>query len=385
MADRTIGQIRQGDPSYDEHVIVGQIRSITPGWDAPGHYAAKFVVDCPHQARKTGKRHLTSYECSIYDYQAKLFEKLEFQKGDTILVRLEGLRLEAYLDAKGKPRAALRALVGKFLDLRPRLGDGPGGPAEWRADYPWAGASPLNEAQPVEPPDSIVNSAGQAGLPQAERSEFPGKVLRFEAPESPEGQESLGEPATLWELVSPESPESPEKPARGEKLESPEEPQSSEKLEKASAPLGPIEFDPPLTIKIPPYVPGGPRVSFKSFDELKQIFYDNRDISEFVPSSIYPDFTEAHCATLKAQKTFESFDRALAGQELGIKVKRRMIKASKKPAQPVSEANGANEDKPDSPITKRRQARREPPVSGAAGEGPDAPEAPSLKPSGPRM
>jgi hypothetical protein len=163
MNEQTIDQLRRGDPGHDEHVVVGQIRSVSPGWEVPGHYIARFVVGCRFWDRKTGKRRLTSYQCCVYDSQAKLFEELEFKKGDTVLVRLEDLRLEAYLDAEGQPRASMRAFVGKFLDLRPRLDGGPGGPVEARSGASRAGAPPLREAFPGLPPEDIINSFIQAG------------------------------------------------------------------------------------------------------------------------------------------------------------------------------------------------------------------------------
>ncbi|MDR2456182.1 MAG: hypothetical protein LBE49_06270 [Deltaproteobacteria bacterium] len=260
MNEQSIDQLRRGDPGHDEHVIVGQIRSVSPGWEVPGHYIARFVVDCPFRARKSGKRHLTSYECCVYDSQAKLFEKLDFKKGDTILVRLEGLRLEAYLDAQGKPRASLRAFVGKFVDLRPRLGQGPGGPAESRSEGPWGDAPPRQDSGPGLSAGAIVSFPGQAGPWARAGREVPGKAPSLSAAKSLEAK-SL-EPKSL----------------EAKSLE----PKSLQKPGHPSDPPLPLWADPPLAEDLNLVLPGGPGAGLGR-GGLEELFYEGLGVSDFVP------------------------------------------------------------------------------------------------------
>ena len=121
MPTKSADAIRANAPGHDEHVIVGQIKSVKKGFNVPGHYILKFSLNCTQVARKTGLKHASLYECCLFDYQAKLFERMRLDEGDTILVRLDNLRLVPFLDSGGHPRALMRGIVGKFLDLRPRL------------------------------------------------------------------------------------------------------------------------------------------------------------------------------------------------------------------------------------------------------------------------
>jgi hypothetical protein len=139
-------------PGFNEHFIVGQLKHIKEGKRVSGHYAVQFAVSATHWVRKANYRHTTTYECTVYDYQAELFETLGFAPGDTIMARLEGLWVEPFVDESGKPRATLKSKVGTFLDLRLRPGGNPvpghdpgggGGPAPMPEPLEIATRSPI--------------------------------------------------------------------------------------------------------------------------------------------------------------------------------------------------------------------------------------------------
>lgn len=103
---------------FSEHVIVGQI----------GHLYSTLVdgstvVNCrvsvnPPQRKRNAEA--TLYEVSVWDAQARAFDKLGMQPGDRILFRLENVRVDAWLDGGGHPQASIKGAADKFVDLRPQ-------------------------------------------------------------------------------------------------------------------------------------------------------------------------------------------------------------------------------------------------------------------------
>ena len=204
MSDQFPDSSRKSGPSFDEHIIVGKIRIAKPGWSIPNHYIAKFLLDCAHYVRKTGKRHISSYECCLLDYQAKLFEKLEFKTGDPILARLAGLRVEPYLDNKGRPRALLRAIVEKFADLRPAMREKPeDGSAQAEVVVPWA-VPPKDGSEGGPAPSSLNYSIGKSNGSRKANARIPwaGKdvieKLRFGPPRPLSSAALKNPPYSSW-------------------------------------------------------------------------------------------------------------------------------------------------------------------------------------------
>jgi hypothetical protein len=90
------------------------------------------VVVSPFHQNKPSRT--TWYELSIWDSLAHAFGRQGFKAGAMALFRLENMRVEAWMDRDGQPKATIKAGVDKFLDLRPAEGpaqapgqDGPQG------------------------------------------------------------------------------------------------------------------------------------------------------------------------------------------------------------------------------------------------------------------
>jgi hypothetical protein len=181
--------IRDGEPSFSEHIIIGRLHTMKPGRQFPGHYVVQFNVSVSHISRKTLRRHVTFYECSVYDYQAKIFEKMKFQMGDHIMLRLENLKVEAWTDSAGRAKASLKAFVGKFADLRPIDTDdsepepqaGPDRPSEGQSREPSKGpsaAAPSPAASGAQPSPGGGHSPAPSGALEAAPSPAPSGAQR---------------------------------------------------------------------------------------------------------------------------------------------------------------------------------------------------------------
>jgi hypothetical protein len=97
--------------------VVGQIQSLDEG-SVAGHQVTNCrVVVNPFQQNRPSRT--TWYELSIWDSLAHAFGRQGFRVGDMALFRLDNIRVEAWLDREGQPRATIKAGVDKFLDLRP--------------------------------------------------------------------------------------------------------------------------------------------------------------------------------------------------------------------------------------------------------------------------
>jgi hypothetical protein len=113
-----IKNMQAATPGFSEHIIIGRVGHVEPGFKSAGQYMVNFSADVTPWLRRFGGGHTTRYECVIWGYRAKIFEELGFKKGDPIMLRLEDLKVMSKINAQGQPFAVLKAHVDKFLDLR---------------------------------------------------------------------------------------------------------------------------------------------------------------------------------------------------------------------------------------------------------------------------
>jgi hypothetical protein len=102
---------------FSEHVIVGRLAYIDRN-EVAGHK----VVNCKvavYPWRKVTERRPTWYEVSVWDNLGAAFARCGFGRGDQVLFRLDNVRVQAWTDKFGNPRASIKGAADKFLDLRP--------------------------------------------------------------------------------------------------------------------------------------------------------------------------------------------------------------------------------------------------------------------------
>jgi single-stranded DNA-binding protein len=107
---------------FSEHVIIGRIVTLTSS-EVDGNRVVNCRLAVSPWAKYKSPRPTTWYEVSLWDTQAYAFDRLRFKEGDQVLFRLDNIRVDAWIDHEGKPKAAIKGAVDKFVDLRPSQHD----------------------------------------------------------------------------------------------------------------------------------------------------------------------------------------------------------------------------------------------------------------------